>query len=228
MKTAFSLFESIIVISLLGILFLILANPIKNLYSYQLVSQKQAELVTNVNSTFIILDKFLQRCIKFQKEGLGYTCYLKDDDNLLQNISNKISIGSSSIFLQDENSEFYSPNSQFLDIMQNHRDLLGKNDNKLLFYDLLQKQFYNTSIISQDKISHNFIQFPMRFYLIIQSKITFFMKDNSLFIKFNNGKNILLMQNISNFEITQQNNILKSKICILNTPISCFEKWSLL
>lgn len=245
MKKAFSLFELIITLVLLGILLALFAKPLTSLS--HLYENSQGQNFNNANSSLLFIDKILQKCLKFTPLNAGFECLLQDEQNLILYRENKAFIGSSSILLQDENSSFYAPKSHFIydaklennklikaGVLVNQNDLQGfKNRDFLHFYSLKEKQIYKLKVLDGQRVA--FLE-PNSFkglYKLVEAKVSILLDKDEFFYLYTpyssatTHKNLLL-NGVKAFSVDENFGKFRLKLCVFNkTKTSfCLEKWS--
>lgn len=235
MKKAFSLFESIMALSVFVIVLLIISKPVLNMNHFYNKHKDLSQNIMNLNLSLLFIDKILKKCINSKFFTNSFSCTLSDDDILLLR-KNQLLIAYSGIILKDEISSFYSPKSNFsyeevvdgkktkLGILENQKDLHGRKDNTLRLFSLEEKKEYKVEILDKEKISFVNDSFS-GFYKVIDSEISLFLNDKTLFYKYNNIDSILL-ENVKDFSIEREKDAFKIRICQEN--LDCVYKWSAL
>ncbi len=239
MKKAFSLFEMLLVVVLLGVAFVLFAKLLTNL-SHFYAKQDGSKLI-NANSVLIIVEKILQNCLDFAPLNSGFECVLKDSENLILQRANALFIGSSGVLLKDENSSIYAPKSHFIysakndknkafnaGVLENHNDLQGaKNNEFLFFYDLKGKKIHKAKILNAEKIAFVGNEFT-GFYTLVEAKISLNLENGTLIYRHTpyltgvSHKGVLL-ESAKNFSVNLGTNAFEIALCLDAT--SCLEKW---
>lgn len=144
MNKAFSLFETILVLILIGFLALFLSRTLWEFYYLNNQQLKMKDLILKTHLSVLRLEKLLQTCtnITFEPNHISYL--LKDD--LLYLDDNKEKLLNSSLILEN-NTSLYSPNSNFKLQLQNRKELY--NDEQNIIYALVNKEIKKYSFIQK-------------------------------------------------------------------------------
>ena len=239
MKKAFSLFEMLLVVVLLGVAFVLFAKPLTNLAHFY--GRQEGSKLINANSALIIIEKILQNCLEFSPLNSGFECILKDSDNLILQRANALFIGSGAVLLKDENSSIYAPKSHFIysgkdgknkafnaGVLENHNDLQGaKNNEFLFFYDLKGKKIHKAKILNAEKIAFTNDEFT-GFYALVEAKISLNLENGSLIYRHTPyltgvSRKGILLENAKNFSVNLGADGFEIALCI--DSANCLEKW---
>lgn len=236
MKKAFSLFEMLLVLVLLGAIFIIFSKPLLDMTRLYANSK-----LDNISSALIFIDKIAQNCLEFTPTTQGFECLLKDEANLILQRQNSLFIGSSGFIVKDENSSFYAPKSHFsyeiqndkgrgikVGVLENQKDLHNdKNKDFVYLYALKEKRIYKVKILDNEKVSFMDDEFS-GFYEMLDAKIAVKINNNELIYEYSPyPQNIsytgILAQNIKAFELLGNDDEFVFKICSFDDL--CLEKW---
>ena len=235
MKKAFSLFEMLVVTVLLGLCFVLFATPLLNLGVFY--SKQNSQALINANSTLIIIEKILQRCLEFSPLNSGFECILKDSDNLILHRLSTAFIGYSGVLLKDENSSIYAPKSNFIyntkeglnfGVLANYNDLQGAKNNEFLFlYDLKDKKIHKARVLGRDKLEFLNGEF-IDFYSLIEAKVSLNLENGSLiylhtpYLTGISHRGVLL-DGLHSFKISASADEFTVKLCL--SKENCIQKW---
>lgn len=207
MNKAFSLFETILVLILIGFLALFLSRTLWEFYYLNNQQLKMKDLILKTHLSVLRLEKLLQTCTNITFEPNHISCLLKDD--LLYLDDNKEKLLNSSLILEN-NTSLYSPNSNFKLQLQNRKELY--NDEQNIIYALVNKEIKKIFIHSENNITASF----KGKFIPIQARIKLFLKEDKihyeLYPYFDNQleQYSIFMDNVSLFEIQKQ----KLKVCL--------------
>ncbi len=238
MKKAFSLFEMLVVVSLLGLCFVLFATPLLNLSK---AYKQDSQALINANSALIIIEKILQNCLEFNPLNSGFECLLRDSDNLILHRQNAAFIGHSGLLLKDLNSSLYAPKSNFiyntkdskalnLGVLANYNDLQGDKNNEFLFlYDLRAKKIHKAKVLDREKLMLLDGDFT-GFYALIEARISLNLEGNKLIYRYTpyltgTSRKSLLLDGIYSFKISASADEFTLKLCL--SKESCLERWVL-
>lgn len=236
MKKAFSLFELIITLVLLGAIFAVFSKP---LLSMTRLYAKPAQ--SSIASTLIFIDKLIQNCLEFTLNARGFECLLKDEANLILQRQNALFIGSSGVILKDENSTFYAPKSHFsyeiqstngktlkAGVVENQKDMQGtKNRDFLYLYALKERQIYKAQILNETQFAFVGDEFT-GFYALIDAHISVELRQNELFYHYTPYAQSathtgILAQNVKEFRVEEKGDELSFTLCANEN--ACLTKW---
>lgn len=236
MKKAFSLFELIITLVLLGAIFAVFAKP---LLSMTRLYAKPAQ--NSTASTLIFIDKLVQNCLEFRLNARGFECLLKDEVNIILQRQNTLFVGSSGVILKDENSTFYAPKSHFsyeiqnangktlkAGVVENQKDMQGaKNRDFLYLYALKERQIYKAQILNETQLAFVGDEFT-GFYELIDTHISVELRQNELLYHYapyaqNATHTGILAQNIKEFRVEENGDELSFTLCANEN--ACLTKW---
>lgn len=236
MKKAFTLFEMLLVLMLLGVIFIIFSKPLLNMTSLYASSK-----LDNISSALIFIDKIAQNCLEFIATTQGFECLLKDEANLILQRQNSLFIGSSGFIVKDENSSFYAPKSHFsyeiqndkgksikVGVLENQKDLHNdKNKDFIYLYALKERRIYKARVLDNEKISFMDDEFS-GFYEMLDAKIAVKINNNELIYEYSPyPQNIsytgILAQNIKAFKVSSNDDEFAFTICGFDDL--CLEKW---
>ena len=237
MKKAFSLFEMLVVTALLGLCFVLFATPLLNLGAFY--GKQNSQALINANSTLIIIEKILQRCLEFSPLNSGFECILKDSDNLILHRLNTAFIGHSGVLLKDENSSIYAPKSNFIysikdakalnfGVLANYNDLQGAKNNEFLFlYDLKDKKIHKVRVLDREKLEFLNGEFT-GFYALIEAKVSLNL-ENGLLIYHHTpyltgiSHRGILLDGLHSLKISASAGEFTVKLCL--SKENCIQKW---
>lgn len=236
MKKAFTLFEIIITLVLLGAIFIVFSKPLMNMTRLYAHSNQNT-----ISTALLFIDKIAQNCLELSLTAQGFECLLKDEANLILHRGNTAFIGSSGIVLKDENSSFYAPKSHFLyeiqndkgkkiqvGVLENQKDLhKDKNKDFVYLYAIKERQIYKAQILNGEKINFLNGEF-MGFYDLIDAKISIILDAHNLIYEYSPylqglSYTSLLAQNIKEFTINQNGDEFIFTICSFDD--FCLQKW---
>ena len=237
MKKAFSLFEMLVVTALLGLCFVLFATPLLNFGKFY--GKQNSQALINANSTLIIIEKILHRCLEFSPLNSGFECILKDSDNLILHHSNTAFIGHSGVLLKDENLSIYAPKSNFIystkdakalnfGVLANYNDLQGAKNNEFLFlYDLKEKKIHKVRVLDREKLAFLNGEFT-GFYALIEAKISLNLENGELIYRHTPyltgiSHRGVLLENVYDFKISTNADEFAIRLCL--SKENCLEKW---
>ncbi|TKX33211.1 hypothetical protein [Campylobacter aviculae] len=218
MSKAFSLFELIIVLILLGFIASILSKPLWEIYYFNHQNLKTNDLILKTHLTLLRIEKLLQSCINIDTDNYSLSCFLKDD--LLTLDGKKAHLLNSTLILEN-NTTLYSPKSDLQTQLQNRKALYKDEQN--ILYALVNHQIQKIFVSQENNLSSSF----KGSFIPISAELNLAFKNNQIYYeikpKFNDElkQSAILAENISFFKI--QNS--KLKICIKDQVQEyCLEK----
>ncbi|TQR60571.1 type II secretion system protein [Campylobacter troglodytis] len=235
MKKAFSLFEMLVVMTMLGLCFVLFATPLLNLGAFY--GKQNSQALINANSTLIIIEKILQRCLEFSPLNSGFECILKDSDNLILHRLNTAFIGHSGVLLKDENSNIYAPKSNFIyntkeglnfGVLANYNDLQGVKNNEFLFlYDLKDKKIHKARVLDREKLEFLNGEFT-GFYALIEAKVSLNLENGELIYHHTPyltgiSHSGVLLDGLHSLKISASAGEFTVKLCL--SKENCIQKW---
>lgn len=230
MKKGFSLFESILVLLIFVVVLVLLSKPLLNISHFYKKDKDLVQNMINLNLSLIFIDKILKKCINFKSFEKYFSCTIFDDA-ILSLRKNTLLINYSGIILKKENS-YYSPKSFFLadnftasnrlSILEKQKIMHNKKDENLRLFSLKEKKEYNVRPINKEDILFLNDEFS-GFYKLIDTEISFFLREGVLFYRYNDKTSILL-ENLRDFSIKKEDKSFKITLCQKN--LKCFHKWS--
>ncbi|EAI3821307.1 hypothetical protein YN80_00865 [Campylobacter coli] len=203
MNKAFSLFETILVLILVGFLAVFLS---RTLWEFHYLNNQQLimkDLILKTHLSVLKLEKLLQTCVDITFESNYISCLIKDD--LLYLDGNQAKLLNSSLILEN-NTSLYSPNSKFKLQLQNRKELY--NDKQNIVYALAGKEIKKIFIHSENNVTASF----KGEFIPIQARLKLFLNHYELYPYFDNRlkQYSIFMDNVSLFEIQKQ----KLKLCL--------------
>ncbi|HEB9337170.1 TPA: hypothetical protein RZK48_000130 [Campylobacter coli] len=207
MNKAFSLFEIILVLILVGFLVMFLSRTLWEFHYLNNQQLKMKDLILKTHLSTLRLEKLLQSCIDITFESNHASCLIKGD--LLYLDGNQAKLLNSSLILEN-NTSLYSPNSNFKLQLQNRKELY--NDKQNIVYALVGKEIKKIFIHSENNITTSF----KGEFIPIQARLKLFLKEDKihyeLYPYFDNRleQYSIFINNVSLFEIQKQ----KLKLCL--------------
>lgn len=135
MNKAFSLFETILVLILVGLLAMFLSRTLWEFYYLNNQQLKTKDLILKTHLSVLRLERLLQACVDITFESNHISCLIKDD--LLYLDGNQAKLLNSGLILEN-NTSLYSPDSNFKLQLQNRKELY--NDKQNIVYTLVGKE----------------------------------------------------------------------------------------
>ena len=236
MKKAFSLFELIITLALLGVIFVVFAKPVMNLTRlYTSTSHNE------FGASLVFIDKILQNCLEFTLTAQGFECLLKDTQNLILQRQNTLFIGNSGVILKDENATLYAPKSHFVyeiqsangkslkaGVLENQKDTQGvKNGDLLYLYALKERQIYTAQVFDENTIRFVGDEF-VGFYELIDARISVGLRQDELLYHYQPYAQSaiytgVLAHNVKDFRVEQNIDAISLELCASEN--FCLKKW---
>ncbi|OCX42262.1 hypothetical protein A7X81_03470 [Campylobacter ornithocola] len=242
MKKAFSLLELVLSFIVLGVLVVILSNPVIYLYNHSFKIKKSNEVFFNLNQTLLSMEKIYHSCLNVTLTSNSFECYMSANDDIFYDFSLK-EFNFSGVIL-DNNESFFSPKSNlhFIEngiskgIFSNYKDMHSEKKLKIYtsdymyIYDIKKSKVHKVLISDREKI-HFFDEKFSGFYTVLYAYVKVYLENENIYIQIDglnhNKRSFLLAQNMSKLIFKQDDKALKVSICDKNQN-ECLSKWMFL
>ena len=226
MKKAFTLLEFTFSCVIFALLFVLISKTLKENYHFNLKILENHQMLLDLNQALLNTEKILSKCLKMQISPNALTCFLRDEENILDLDNNYKAYLINSTLILDNNVSLYSPKSQFLKILQNRKDLFRDDEKRL--YVLVQDEIKTLQILSDKNVKADFIGI----FTPLEARLDLILKNTKIEYelrpKFHNDslkQSGILAQNISVFEFQNRAGNLILKICMQKGTFNqCLQK----
>lgn len=162
-----------VAMSIFGILIMLISPILREFYTLHFKSLKQNEIILNLNTILLSIDKIFSNCVQIETYHNGFRCLLRDEASIFSLDNHKLSLMNSMLIL-DKNGTLYSPESDFNFALLNRQNLFNDKEKKIY---ILKEGKIQT--ITLDRQNLNPILGVGKF-IILQSKINLELKNNLL------------------------------------------------
>ncbi len=215
MKKAFTLLELTISCVIFASLLVLVSKSLKESYRLNFKALENAQVLLELNSALLQTQNLLSKCLQIQSSQGYVSCFLRDDENILDlNDKNEAYLLNSTLILEN-NTSLYAPKSHFLELLQ-RRKILFKDEEKRLF--VWTKDGLKTlQILSDERVNADF----SGVFLPLKARLDLRLKDSKLLYdlkpKFQNDalkQSGVLAQDISIFELQKRSGVFFLKLCM--------------
>ncbi|TWO24547.1 type II secretion system protein [Campylobacter insulaenigrae] len=236
MKKAFSLLELVLSLIIFGIIVSILVFPSTQIYKKALDIQNKNNIFLDLNYILLNLEKIYQSCYQFKYDEYSFECYMNASNDIFYDTNLKefnfsgvmLNIGS---FISPNSNFYFIKNGVSYGILSNYKDIHSNKKQKnyskdyIYLYALGSKKIYKAYVNDRENVVFSNGNFE-GFYGVVYAYIKINFEKNKIFLDikdFENNKNrFLLYENIDNFRITKEKNIIKITLC---KQKECLNKW---
>lgn len=203
-----------IVMSIFGILIMLISPILREFYTLHFKSLRQNDLILNLNTILLSIDKIFSHCVQIETYHNGFRCLLRDEASIFSLEKHKLSLMNSLLIL-DKNGTLYSPESDFNFALSNRQNLFDDKERKI--YILKDGKI---QIIALDKQNLN-PTLGVGKFILLQSKMDLKLENNLLKYeirpRFYNDEFMqsgIMGENITQFILKNRGGNFSLKLCV--------------